>query len=43
MPHKRVLIADDLVPVLDAVVALLGDFFDIVGTVCDGRALWRRS
>jgi len=38
MPHKRVLIADDLVPVLDAVVALLGDAFDIVGTVCDGRA-----
>jgi DNA-binding NarL/FixJ family response regulator len=37
MTHKRVLLADDLVPVLDAVAALLRDSFDIVGTVSDGR------
>jgi DNA-binding NarL/FixJ family response regulator len=37
MTHKRVLIADDLVEVLDAVDVLLHDLFDIVGTFSDGR------
>lgn len=35
---KRILIADDLAPVLTAVTALLGDSFEIVGTVSDGQA-----
>jgi DNA-binding NarL/FixJ family response regulator len=38
MTHKRVLLADDLVEVLDAVAALLRDSFDIVGTFSDGPA-----
>jgi DNA-binding NarL/FixJ family response regulator len=37
MTHKRVLLVDDLVEVLDAVDALLRDSFDIVGTFSDGR------
>jgi len=37
MTLKRVLIADDLETVLDAVVALLQDSFNVVGTVSDGR------
>jgi two-component system response regulator NreC len=37
MARKRVLVADDLTPVLDAVAALLRDAFDIVGMVSDGR------
>jgi DNA-binding NarL/FixJ family response regulator len=37
MTLKRVLIADDLETVLDAVVALLRDSFNVVGTVSDGR------
>jgi DNA-binding NarL/FixJ family response regulator len=35
--RKRVLVADDLTPVLDAVAGLLRDAFDIVGMVSDGR------
>jgi DNA-binding NarL/FixJ family response regulator len=38
MARKRVLVVDDLTPVLDAVAALLRDAFDIVGMVSDGRA-----
>jgi two-component system response regulator NreC len=38
MTDKRVLLADDLVEVLDAVAALLRDSFDIVGTVSNGLA-----
>ena len=37
MIHKRVLVADDLETVLDAVVALLQDSFNVVGMVSDGR------
>jgi DNA-binding NarL/FixJ family response regulator len=37
MTLKRVLIADDLETVLDAVVALLQDSFDVVGMASDGR------
>jgi DNA-binding NarL/FixJ family response regulator len=37
MNLKRVLVADDLTPVLDAVAALLRDSFDVVGMVSDGR------
>jgi DNA-binding NarL/FixJ family response regulator len=37
MARKRVLVVDDLTPVLDAVAALLRDAFDIVGMVSDGR------
>jgi len=36
--YKRVLVADDLAPVLSAVVALLQDSFDVVGMVSDGQA-----
>ena len=36
--YKRILIADDLAPVTNAVAALLHDNFDIVGTVSDGPA-----
>jgi DNA-binding NarL/FixJ family response regulator len=35
---KRILIADDLAPVLTTVAALLRDSFEIVGTVSDGQA-----
>jgi DNA-binding NarL/FixJ family response regulator len=38
MSHTRVLLADDLAPVLGAVVALLPDSFDVVRTVSDGKA-----
>jgi DNA-binding NarL/FixJ family response regulator len=37
MTLKRVLIADDLKTVLEAVVALLQDSFDVVGMASDGR------
>jgi CheY-like chemotaxis protein len=37
MTLKRVLIADDLETVLEAVVALLQDSFNVVGTASDGR------
>ena len=37
MAYKRVLIADDLEPVLEAVVALLQDSFNVVGMASDGR------
>jgi DNA-binding NarL/FixJ family response regulator len=38
MTRKRVLVADDLAPVLSTVTALLRESFDVVGTVSDGRA-----
>jgi len=38
MTHKRVLIADDLMEVLDAVVALLQDSFNVVAMASDGRS-----
>jgi DNA-binding NarL/FixJ family response regulator len=38
MTLKRVLLADDLAPVLSTVAALLRESFDIVDTVSDGRA-----
>ncbi|MFY9802909.1 MAG: response regulator transcription factor [Candidatus Acidiferrales bacterium] len=38
MARKRVLVADDLAPVLDTVGALLRESFDVVGMVSDGRA-----
>src|SRR5271155_152588 len=38
MTRKRVLVADDLAPVLSTVAALLRESFDVVGTVSDGRA-----
>jgi DNA-binding NarL/FixJ family response regulator len=38
VPQKRVLVADDLAPVLGAVAALLQDSFNIVGMVSDGQA-----
>jgi DNA-binding NarL/FixJ family response regulator len=37
MTHKRVLLADDIVSVLDAVTELLLENFDIVGRVSDGQ------
>jgi len=37
MTYKRVLIADDLEAVLEAVVALLQDSFNVVGTACNGQ------
>ena len=37
MTYKRVLIADDLDAVLEAVVVLLQDSFDVVGMASDGR------
>ena len=37
MTRKRVLVADDLAPVLSTVTALLCESFDVVGTVSDGR------
>jgi DNA-binding NarL/FixJ family response regulator len=36
--HKRVLLADDLVEILDAVDLLLRDSFNIVGRASDGRS-----
>jgi DNA-binding NarL/FixJ family response regulator len=38
MTRKRVLVADDLAPVLSTVAALLRESFDVVDTVSDGRA-----
>jgi CheY-like chemotaxis protein len=38
MSRRRVLVADDLLPVQAAVVNLLEDSFDIVATVCDGAS-----
>jgi DNA-binding NarL/FixJ family response regulator len=35
--HKRVLVADDLAPVLSAVAALLKDSFNVVSMVSDGH------
>ncbi|MFZ0883458.1 MAG: response regulator transcription factor [Candidatus Acidiferrales bacterium] len=37
MARKRVLVADDLAPVLNTVADLLRDSFDVVGMVSDGR------
>jgi DNA-binding NarL/FixJ family response regulator len=38
MARKRVLVADDLAPVLDTVSSLLSQSFDVVDMVSDGRA-----
>jgi DNA-binding NarL/FixJ family response regulator len=38
MTRKRVLVADDLAPVLSIAAALLRESFDVVGTVSDGGA-----
>jgi DNA-binding NarL/FixJ family response regulator len=38
MTPKRVLVADDLTPVLSAVAELLRGTFEVVGMVSDGRA-----
>jgi DNA-binding NarL/FixJ family response regulator len=38
MTRNRVLVADDLAPVLNTVAALLRESFDVVGTVSDGGA-----
>jgi DNA-binding NarL/FixJ family response regulator len=38
MIETRVVVADDLPPVLAAVSALLSESFDVVSLVCDGRA-----
>lgn len=38
MTRIRIVVADDLAPVLSAVAALLRESFDIVGLVSDGRA-----
>jgi DNA-binding NarL/FixJ family response regulator len=38
MTRKRVLVADDLAPVLSTAASLLRESFDVVGTVCDGGA-----
>jgi DNA-binding NarL/FixJ family response regulator len=38
MTRKRVLLADDLAPVLSATATLLRESFDVVGTVSDGQA-----
>jgi DNA-binding NarL/FixJ family response regulator len=37
MTRNRVLVADDLAPVLNTVAALLRESFDVVGMVSDGR------
>jgi DNA-binding NarL/FixJ family response regulator len=37
MTRKRVLVADDLAPVLSAAADLLRESFDVVGMVSDGR------
>ncbi|MFZ3333034.1 MAG: response regulator, partial [Candidatus Acidiferrales bacterium] len=37
MARKRVLVADDLAPVLNTVADLLRESFDVVGMVSDGR------
>lgn len=38
MTRTRVIVAEDLSPVLTTVAALLRESFDVVGTVSDGRA-----
>jgi DNA-binding NarL/FixJ family response regulator len=38
MTRKRVVVADDLAPVLSAVAALLRESFDVVDMASDGRA-----
>jgi DNA-binding NarL/FixJ family response regulator len=38
MTRTRVVVADDLLPVLSTVAALLRESFDVVGLVSDGRA-----
>jgi DNA-binding NarL/FixJ family response regulator len=38
MTRTRVVVAEDLPPVLTTVVALLRESFDVVGSVADGRA-----
>jgi len=38
MTRTRVVVAEDLPPVLTTVVALLRESFDVVGSVTDGRA-----
>jgi DNA-binding NarL/FixJ family response regulator len=38
MNRKRVVLADDLVPMLNAIRALLQPFFDVVGVASDGRS-----
>lgn len=38
MNRKRVVLADDLVPMLNAIRALLQPFFDVVGIASDGRS-----
>jgi DNA-binding NarL/FixJ family response regulator len=38
MTHSRVLLADDLAPVLSTVAELLRDSFDVVGMVSNGKA-----
>jgi DNA-binding NarL/FixJ family response regulator len=38
MTRKRVLVADDLAPVLSTVAALLRESFNVVGTASDGAA-----
>ena len=38
MTRRRVLVADDQDQALTAVTALLGDSFDVIGQVSDGRA-----
>ena len=43
MDRPRVLLADDHHPVLNRVVSLLKERFEIVGSVSDGRALVREA
>jgi DNA-binding NarL/FixJ family response regulator len=38
MTRARVVLADDLAPVLSAVAAMLRESFDVVGTASDGQA-----
>ena len=43
MTRRRVLVADDQDQALSAVTALLGDSFDVIGQVSDGRAALERT
>ncbi len=43
MERPRVLLADDHHPVLNRIVSLLKEHFEIVGSVSDGRALIREA
>jgi DNA-binding NarL/FixJ family response regulator len=43
MTRMRVLVADDLTPVLDEIAALLGNQFEIVAGVSDGRAALKET